>query len=65
MLGSQISQRLAMIDLERNIRHMETDLEYHRKNTRIFEETLEEQQQLLARMQKKNRREFAGGCTNE
>lgn len=64
-LRKQISQRLAITELEREIRQMEVDLDYHRKMTRILEETLQEQQHLLARMQKKNHREFAGGCTNE
>jgi len=52
-LRKQISQRLAITELEREIRQMEVDLDYHRKMTRILEETLQEQQHLLARMQKK------------
>jgi len=61
----QFNQRLEMISIERDIRHMETELAYHRENTRIFEEKLQKQQHILGRMQRKIQREFKGDCTNE
>lgn len=54
-LRKQLSERLAVTDLERDIIHMEADLNYHRKKTRILEETLQEQQHLLARLQRRKK----------
>ena len=52
-----LPKRLSITDLEYEIRRMESELEYHRKKARIFEETLKEQQQQLSRLQRRQRPE--------
>jgi hypothetical protein len=47
-----LNERLSVTDLEWEIRRMEADLEYHKRKAKIFEETLYEQQQILAKHQK-------------
>lgn len=60
-----LNERLTLTDLEYDIRRMEADLDYHRKKTKIFEETLLEQQQVLSRLRGKENEKCVGGFTNE
>lgn len=44
IMRASLPRRLRLTDLEHEIRRMEADLEYHKTKSRIFEETLQEQQ---------------------
>ncbi len=52
-LRKTLPKRLDIVSLEHEIHRMEADLDYHRKKTRIFEETLMEQQYILSKLQKR------------
>jgi hypothetical protein len=47
-----LQERLSITEIEYDIRRMEADLEYHKRKTKIFEEALYEQQQILTKLQK-------------
>jgi hypothetical protein len=47
-----LSKQLIIIDVEHEIQRMEAELSYHKKKTRIFEESLREQQHILSRLQR-------------
>lgn len=49
-----LPRRIDIVNLEHEIQRMEADLNLHREKVRIFEETLQEQQYILSRMQKKD-----------
>ena len=49
--------RLSICDLEFEIRNMETELDYHREKSRIIEETLHEQQNVLLDIKKEHEHE--------
>ena len=52
-LRKTLPKRLDIVCLEHEIHRMEADLDYHREKTRIFEETLMEQQYILSKLQKR------------
>lgn len=52
-LRRALSDRIRIADLEYEIQRMEADLNFHREKTRIFEETLQEQQHFLVNLQKR------------
>lgn len=51
-LRKSLSKRLTIVDLEYGIQRMEAELSYHKQKTRIFEEVLREQQHILSRIQR-------------
>ena len=52
-LRKAFPERIRIADLEYEIQRMEADLNFHREKTRVFEETLQEQQCVLAQMRKR------------
>lgn len=50
ILRQSLPKRLELSELEYEIKRMEVDMEYHRQKSRIFEETILEQQKLLAKL---------------
>ncbi len=55
-LRKTLPKRLDIVNLEYEIQRMEADLNFHREKVRIFEETLQEQQYILSRLQKRDNR---------
>ncbi len=53
-LRKTLPRRLDIVNLEHEIQRMEADLHSYREKVRIFEETLQEQQYILSRLQKRN-----------
>ncbi len=53
-LRKTLPRRLDIVNLEHEIQRMEADLNLHREKVRIFEETLQEQQYILSRLQKRD-----------
>ena len=51
MLRESLPKRLQVSELEYEIQRMEVDMQYHRTKSRIFEETLREQQYHLKKLQ--------------
>ncbi|MHB8546673.1 MAG: hypothetical protein ACYDAJ_07900 [Nitrosotalea sp.] len=51
MLRESLPKRLQVSELEYEIQRMEVDMQYHRTKSRIFEETLQEQQHHLKQLQ--------------
>lgn len=52
-LRRTLSERIRIVDLEYEIQRMEADLNFHREKTKVFEETLQEQQCVLAQLRKR------------
>jgi len=63
-LRKLLPQRLAVSNLEHEIQTMEADLEYHRKQVRVFEETLMEQQHMLSKL-RRGHEKYMGGIRDE
>jgi len=51
MLRESLPKRLQLAELEYEIHRMEVDMQYHKTKSRIFEETLREQQHHLKQLQ--------------
>lgn len=51
MLRESLPKRLQVTELEYDIQRMEVDMQYHKTKSRIFEETLREQQHHLKQLQ--------------
>jgi len=48
----ELQERLSLVDLEYDIRSMETELDFHQQKIRLFEPLIREQQQMLSQIRK-------------